>query len=541
MIDNLRQPLISVVVPCFNHGKYLPTAIGSVLSQSYKHYEIIVIDDGSTDDTKIVAEKYQGVIYVYQQNQGLSAARNTGISKSTGSFLVFLDADDWLVPGALKTNLSYFDKAPAIPFVSGAHEILYESDNKSCWIQMDTNENPYYQLLEKNYIGMHAAVMFQRWVFDLYRYDTDLRSCEDYDLYLKIVRHYPVISHNKVIAVYRFHENNMSGNHLQMLESALRVLKKQESLLVNETEQQWYQKGLVFWKAFYSEKMYHKLVLLLYKGYNLNPLEIDALQQYNEALYQRFLQIRRFAFITRPLKNMKTSLKRLLPASLVRKLQKNFVPAPGKVVLGDFNRTQPFSEQFGYDRGGPVDRYYIEKFLEKNAAAISGRVMEIGDNEYTLRFGGTNVLQSDILHIDESNTKATFIGDLSNAPHVPNNSFDCIVLTQTLHLIYEYKSAIETCYRILKPGGTLLMTVPGISHIAQDEWGKYWLWSFTDNAINRILSEVFPSDQIGVQTFGNVLVATAFLYGMGLPELNKEQLDTMDPHYQVIITACAVK
>ncbi|HEX8356725.1 MAG TPA: methyltransferase domain-containing protein [Segetibacter sp.] len=216
-------------------------------------------------------------------------------------------------------------------------------------------------------------------------------------------------------------------------------------------------------------------------------------------------------------------------------------PPKGQINLGDLNRTTPFSIQFGYDRGGPVDRYYVENFLEKNKLLIKGRALEIGDNEYTLRFGGSRVLKSDILHIDDKNEKATFIGDLSDAPHVPDNTFDCIVLTQTLHLIYNYADAIKTCYRILKPGGVLLLTVPGISHIAQDKWGEYWMWSFTDASMKRILSEVFPKDKINVETFGNVLVATAFLYGMGLPEMNKKTMDEHDRHFQVIITVLAEK
>jgi SAM-dependent methyltransferase len=169
-----------------------------------------------------------------------------------------------------------------------------------------------------------------------------------------------------------------------------------------------------------------------------------------------------------------------------------YVAKPGRINFGDLNRVTPFSTQFGYDRGGPVDRYYIENFLEKNKADISGDVLEIGDNEYTLRFGGSGVSKSHVLHVDEKNPVATYVGDLSNAPDLPDNKFDCIVLTQTLHLIYHYKNAIETCYRILKPGGVLLLTVPGISNIDHNEWGDSWLWSFTGTVIKKILEEVFP-------------------------------------------------
>lgn len=226
---------------------------------------------------------------------------------------------------------------------------------------------------------------------------------------------------------------------------------------------------------------------------------------------------------------------------LLSKLSGRSIPRVGGISLGDMNRVNPFSIEFGYDRGGPIDRYYIENFLHENSPKIKGRVLEIGDNAYTLKYGKNKIEKSDILHIDDTNPQATFIGDLSNCPQLPSDSFDCVVLTQTLHLIYDFKSAIETCYRVLKPGGTLLITVPGISHIAQDNWGAYWLWSFTDSSIKKVMEEYFPVENTLIKTHGNVLVASAFLYGMGLPELKKEQMDSCDPHYQVIITVNATK
>lgn len=213
----------------------------------------------------------------------------------------------------------------------------------------------------------------------------------------------------------------------------------------------------------------------------------------------------------------------------------------GSIRRGDFNRVKPFSKQFGYDRGGPVDRYYIENFLQQNAALIKGRVLEIGDNEYTLKYGGSSVIQSDILHVDEKNPKATFVGDLSNAPQLPDNSFDAIVLTQTLHLIYNYMDALKTCIRVLKPGGTLLLTVPGISPIAYDQWGEYWLWSFNKASMTRIMEELLPTGSLEINSFGNVLAATSFLYGVGIGEMKKEEMDHNDWHYPVIITVKATK
>lgn len=243
---------------------------------------------------------------------------------------------------------------------------------------------------------------------------------------------------------------------------------------------------------------------------------------------------------------IKTLVKRYVPSFALRwlhqaALYRNFKPAVGAVRPGDFDRVSPFSTQFGYDRGGPVDRYYIENFLRQHTDLIRGRVLEIGDNTYTHQFGSPALTQSDVLHVHGGNPQATFVGDLSDAQHIPADSFDCIILTQTLHLIYNIRGALQTCERILKPGGTLLLTVPGITQIDHDEWNENWLWSFTAASLRKLLSDVFPVDHFAVDTHGNVFIATAFLYGMGLPEVTQEQLDFRDPHYQVIITARAVK
>ncbi len=243
---------------------------------------------------------------------------------------------------------------------------------------------------------------------------------------------------------------------------------------------------------------------------------------------------------------MKETLKRFAPDFGLRLLHssglyRNYVPTVGHIDLGDFGRAKPFSRDFGYDRGGPVDRYYIENFLRKESGSVKGRVMEIGDNAYTMQYGGTRVTRSDILHVNDSNPAATLTGDLSNAPHIPGNQFDCIVLTQTLHLIYDFKAALHTCYRLLKPGGTLLLTVPGITPIAHGAWKETWYWSFTGLSIEKLMKDTFPNGKTEVETFGNVFAASSFLYGMGISEVPKEKLDYNDPHFQVIITVKAVK
>jgi SAM-dependent methyltransferase len=214
----------------------------------------------------------------------------------------------------------------------------------------------------------------------------------------------------------------------------------------------------------------------------------------------------------------------------------------GEVSFGDLRRLVPLSKEFGYDRGQPVDRYYIERFLESHSEDIRGRVLEIADDTYTRRFGGGRIASSDVLHVTERGPGITIVGDLSAADTLPEAAFDCIILTQTMQVIYDLRSALASVNRSLRPRGVVLATVPGISPVSRydmDRWGYYW--SFTTQSARRLFEESFEAELIQVESHGNVLAATAFLYGMSSQELHEGELDHLDEDYQLIITIRAVK
>lgn len=240
---------------------------------------------------------------------------------------------------------------------------------------------------------------------------------------------------------------------------------------------------------------------------------------------------------------LRTFYRRILPVSARQWLTRNFrYPYAGKIDFGDLRRTQPISRVWGLDRGLPVDRYYIEQFLAAQSTEVRGHALEIGENRYTLRFGGTKVTKSDILHVAEGTPNATIIADLTRAGHIPSETFDCIICTQTLHLIFEVELAIETLYRILKPGGVLLATLPGISQVSRydmDRWGDYW--RFTSASAKRLFGQHFSPQEIQIQVFGNVLTATAFLQGIAAQDLNPADLDVCDIDYEVLIGVKTVK
>jgi len=253
--------LISVVIPCYNYGHFLPIAIDSIINQTYLNKEIIVVDDGSSDNTAEVAASYEEVKYIYQKNRGLSAARNFGAAHSNGELLVFLDADDWLYPKALEISASYFCKNPSLKLVSGAYNLIFVKENKTVTRINRVDKNHYTQLLMNNYMAVPGSVMIKKEVFDIFKFDPNLKACEDYDLYLKIARDYPVFCHTYIIAAYVTHSNNMSGNIPLMLSSSLNVLERQKKRLRTSSERKAYAKGKRFWIDYYCSQLFLNLIM----------------------------------------------------------------------------------------------------------------------------------------------------------------------------------------------------------------------------------------------------------------------------------------
>lgn len=208
--------------------------------------------------------------------------------------------------------------------------------------------------------------------------------------------------------------------------------------------------------------------------------------------------------------------------------------------LGALRRLEPFST-WGSSRDGPIDRIYINRFIEKHAADVRGRALEVMDDHYLRRYG-TGVTQADVLDLDETNERAAFHGDITDAPNVPDDTFDCVVLTQVLPLVYDPRAALRTAHRILAPGGVLLATTGGISRIAPLEAPVYghW-WHFTSMSARRLGEEVFGEGNVEVETYGNVLAAAGFLFGLGRYDLSDEELSVHDPDYEVTIGIRAVK
>ena len=218
-------------------------------------------------------------------------------------------------------------------------------------------------------------------------------------------------------------------------------------------------------------------------------------------------------------------------------------PARKPLTWGDFSRESPLSEVWGIDRGRPVDRYFIESFLDEHSADVHGHVLEVKDPGYTTRFGGDRVRRSSVLDVDPDNRVATVIGDLATPGGIPLDGVDCFILTQTLHIIYDIEGAVREAVRLLSPGGVLLCTIPAVSRVNYEDGGleRGDFWRLTAAAVRRLFEQLPQVETLEVKTYGNVRTCAAFLYGLAAEELPQDVLDHHDPWFPLLHGVRVVK
>lgn len=298
-----QAPRVSVIVPCYAQAHLLPEAIESALAQRGASFEIVVVDDGSPDDVRSVVERYPGVRYVRQANRGLSAARNTGLRESVGEFLVFLDADDRLLPGALAAGVACFAEHPDSAFVYGDFRFMNEDG-----APLDTRVRPplevdlYGGMLVRNHIEMTSTVLFRRSVLEGEgAFDTSLRSAEDYELLLRLSRKYPTSFHHELVAEYRRYEHqgkSLSQNPGVMLRSTMRVLRAQERFVRgNEFYERQLAEGIRFFQDYYGGELVREVRSLARRHRWLAALRgtIALLRYYPRGVIERLLRCARTA------------------------------------------------------------------------------------------------------------------------------------------------------------------------------------------------------------------------------------------------------
>lgn len=260
---------VSVIIPCYNQARFLGEAIDSVLAQTFRNYEIIVVDDGSTDDTRLTAESFDQVRYLRQINRGLASARNVGLRTSNGNYVVFLDADDRLLSNALQDGVEALKARPDCAFSYG-HVNLIASDGSPLPTphQVPVRENHYLELLRHNYIWTTGAVVYRRKVLEsVGDFNVSLSGSADFDLNTRITRVFPVCCVDTTVLEYRRHNENMSRDYALMLRNAVAVRLNQRRLVRGrQAFETALRTGILSAQADYGEKLLDLIGVRLREG-----------------------------------------------------------------------------------------------------------------------------------------------------------------------------------------------------------------------------------------------------------------------------------
>lgn len=537
-----RTPLVSAIIIFLNGEKYIREAIESVRRQTLEDWELILCDDGTTDGATAIAKEYADrypgrikyVEHAGHANHGMSATRMLGVRNSTGRYIAWLDADDVWLPNKLERQVAILEANPEAAICYGPLTYWYSWSGKeedrdrdvkqNLGVELDQVHQPPTVLLKfLQDIEHHpSGVMVRREVLNaIGGYESSFRGeYEDVVTQSKVCLQYPIYAASESWYLYRQHPASCCA-------AMNREGKARAKRLIYL---QWLQQYVA--------------------GKGITGPVVDAVEREMKPYANR---------VGYTLSEMASDYKRLATSTVKRVVRavtpwplrawlraksrgQRYTPPVGWVRFGNLRRQEPIDRGWGWHRGLPTDRYYIESFLAANADDVQGRVMEVADPAYTHRFGGAKVTKAEVLHVVAGNPQATIVGDLETGLNIPTNAFDCIILTQVLPFLFDVQAAVRHCHQALKPGGVLLLTVPGISQVSpedRDSWGDYW--RFTRSSVKRLLDGAFEPGQVNCQTYGNVLAATSFLYGIASNELTREELDNHDDQFEVIIAARAVK
>jgi peptidoglycan/xylan/chitin deacetylase (PgdA/CDA1 family)/GT2 family glycosyltransferase len=491
---------VAVVIACHNLGRTLREATDSVLGQTRAPSESVIVDDGSDDVfTRHALDRLEreGWRVVHTGHRGVSAARNLGISLTSAPLVLVLDADDALAPECLEAMCERLGGDPALDFVSCGMAGFGASSY--VWYP------PAPRLPDSLVSGIvHISSMFRREVWDsVGGFNESVRRSEDLEFWTRVLElgfrgeviPAPLL-HYRVRPASRYHEALLAEGNAE----CMRDFYQRHAHTAAQ-----YAEGLFVGKELFliEQQKHHAHVCR----------EIDAAQA--EA-----------AELRAEIAALQSELKAL-----------------GRPPLdfGEFRRTSPLSPIWGVDRGKPVDRFYIEAFLDRHRQDVRGRVLEVKDGGYTHLFGDGRVTRSDVLDIDVANEQATIVADLTKADAIPSGSYDTFILTQTLGLIYDAGAAIRHAARVLKPGGVLLCTVPAAGRISHEDGPDGDFWRFTEGSLYRLFGEVFPIGSFEITGFGNVLAGAAFLYGLTEHEVTADELRVTDPSLPLVYGIRAVK
>jgi len=524
-----ENPVISVIIHFLNSEKYLSKAIESVLKQTFTDWELVFVDGGSSDNSFNIAKHYQDKlpkrvrIFKYKGNGtlGIFSSRVWGAKEARSPILALLDSDDEWHPQFLERHYAiyklFFGSTKGMifcPMVYWREDPVFAAKS---FVQVTPRPGMHYPptlLLDfiRNGYKMSAgnsSVMIDKEIVieaeSLIGMAAE-KTGDDQFLWSFIILKYPIFISSEPLVRYRLWSGSTCAttNRIRTIYIRIRHLE---------------------WLLGYIKNNY--------RGISKERLVREVAKELIQArtIIGESIKISNILIWWGKLSNsIRGRAKRIIAI-----LYKFFKVFTRLAFLGGI---KPFSYRWGSDRGLPIHRYYLSHFLKEFSNDIKGNCLEFGEDTYILTFGGDKVRSIDILHINDQNPKATIVGDLTKPNAIPSNKFDCIICTHVLHLVLEFDKFVSDLYRILKPGGVLLLAVP---HISMCDPDIHEFWRFTPEGLKLLLTKMFPEEHIETRAYGNSLTAAGEIRGLVSYEFTPLELDTHDEKFCVEVCARVVK
>jgi len=569
MMDN-STPKISVIIQFLNAEKYIASAIESVLCQTFHAWELILVDGGSTDQSVSIAQQYQKtcadkikiLVHRGETPLGIFSSRLWGAREAKAEILAHLDSDDEWLPQFLERQYAIYQLVfatspgmiycPMIYWWEGAQQAVKSYVQPIPRPGLHRPPDLVLEFLDGSYrkSAANTGVMIARELLleaEQLIGIADEGMVEDQYLWSFLLLRYPVFVNPEPLARYRQWQGSTCAISVQ--QGRARALRR--------AHLEWFCQYLTeYYQGHMRKHLFQQVTRLLQQEFP------DSLQHQAKvrAIAVPTSNTQDTIRATLPLQSLKhriqCALMHVLPLPTFQRLQFTYRCSMWRighafrilaVLIRSFNArirlmagTKPLSFCWGDDRPGQsVCRYYIEQFLREFNQDIRGHCLEFQEDSYATRFGQERVKKLDILHIDESNPQATLIADITRPNSLPSDTFDCIICTHVLHVIFELEHAISELFRILKPGGVLLIAVPHVSMYNPSLWREYW--RFTSDGLQRLLLTVFTNELITIRSYGSSLTAAGAIRGLNAHEFSQDELDEHHVGFSPEICARAVK
>ena len=528
----MAKPVVSAIIIFFNARRFLEEAIESVLAQTYDAWEILLVDDGSTDGSRALAlgyverypERVRCLEHEGHQNRGMSASRNLGIRHSRGQYVAFLDADDVWLPTKLEHQIALLESHPEAGMVYGPTQWWYSWSGRS----QDGGSDFVYpaslpgRLIEPpglllDFLRIEGlspctcSLLIRREVLERTGgFEESFRGLyEDQALCAKICVDTPVLASSHCSCRYRQHPDSASG-------VARRAGEHPAARLA----------FLRWLDAYLSAQGIHDADLRRTMAQERWRCQHPALERFRGRIRRLLgsLEARAWRWWWR--------LARL---PLVRQLR-----------TSRLRRLTPVGK--GHQRGTPIVRYYWGRFLEQHRADIRGTVLEIGTTVTVRHYGGEAVTRADALDLAPHSPEVVVVADLTRADHAPADQYDCFVNQFTMHLLYDVDAALHHSIRMLKPGGVLLVNFPCVDYyfprgLDMGTGAPVFLhWWFTPIQVENLLRRAgLTSADYTMEIFGNLFSRVAYQMNLPAEELACHELQHVDPGHPLLICVRVVK